>query len=486
MTNPNISAVTEDERAWNCARAASEKATTLSKSRGSDSADALTTTAGQFHASVWDRTWKWSRSYPHDTIRPRTTEESGAYAFQVPSAAPRTSTISRPARSGWLDRARRTLESAVLKFGAVLAVLVVVAAPSKPLQTRTIADRYQQKLQPLLERVIQEQTLPGFAIAVVENNRVAYAAGFGVRNLNRKDDPITTRSLFHMASITKPFVATALIQLVEKGKIDLDTRVVKYLPYFRLADERYTTITVRQLVSHTSGMPDVDDYEWDKPQYDDGALERYVRSLNALKLEFEPGERFKYSNIAFEILGDVIAKVSGERFEDYVQHHILGPLKMNDSTLLVRQADPMLIAWGHERLENGIPFPSKVYPYNRKHTPSSNLHSNALDMARWAMVNLNRGELDGVRILRPSTYDLMWTPTKLPTTPSRVGGISWFLSKYRGNSVVEHGGSDTGFRTGLALLPDKKVAVVWMTNANWFRNTPNVTHAAIDVALEGM
>jgi CubicO group peptidase (beta-lactamase class C family) len=374
----------------------------------------------------------------------------------------------------------------VLKFAAVLAVLVVVAASSKSLHTQAVLDRYQQKLQPVLERVIQEQTLPGFAIAVVEDNRVAYAAGFGVRNLDRKDDPITTRSLFHMASITKPFVATALMQLVNKGKIDLDAPVVKHLPYFRMADERYTTITVRQLVSHTSGMPDVDDYEWDKPQYDDGALELYVRSLNALNLEFEPGERFRYSNIAFEILGDVIAKASGETFENYVQRHILEPLKMKDSTLLVRQADPRLLAWGHERLENGSPFPSKVYPYNRKHTPSSNLHANALDMARWVMVNLNRGELDGVRILEPSTYNLMWTPTVVRSTPARVCGISWFLGEYRGHKLVEHGGSDTGFRTGLALLPERKIGVVWMTNANWFRNAPNVTHAALDAALERM
>lgn len=367
----------------------------------------------------------------------------------------------------------------------VLVTLAVVAVPSTSPQPQTTLDRYHQRLQPLLERLMQEQTLPGFAIGVVENNRVAYAAGFGVRNLTRKEHMITTRSLFHMASITKPFVATSLMQLVENGKLDLEMPVVRYLPYFRMADEGYKTITLRQMVTHTSGMPDVDDYEWDKPQYDVGALERYVRSLETLKLDFEPGERFKYSNTAFEILGDVIAKVSGETFEDYVQRHILAPLNMKDSTLLVKRADPMLLAWGHERLENGSPFPSKVYPYNRMHTPSSNLHSNVLDMARWAIANMNGGELDGVRILKPSTYDVMWTPTDLRGTPSRAG-VSWFLSEYRGHRLVEHGGSDTGFRTGLALLPARKVAVVWMTNANWFRNTPNVTHAALDVALEGM
>ena len=132
------------------------------------------------------------------------------------------------------------------------------------------------------------------------------------------------------------------MQLVERGIVDLDAPAVKYLPYFRLADDRYSQITVRQMVTHTSGMPDVDDYEWDKPQYDDGALERYVRSLTNQKLLFAPGERVQYSNMAFEILGDVVAKASGESFDDYVQRHILAPLQMTDSTVLLKQTNPTL------------------------------------------------------------------------------------------------------------------------------------------------
>jgi CubicO group peptidase (beta-lactamase class C family) len=366
---------------------------------------------------------------------------------------------------------------------AVLATVLALTVPWGLSRAQAIPDRYHQQLWPVLERLVHEQRLPGFAIAVVEDNRVAYAAGFGVRNVTDDSDRITTRSLFHMASITKPFVATSLMQLVEKGKVDLEVPVVKYLPYFRMADARYKDITVRQMVTHTSGMPDVDDYEWEKPQYDTGALERYVRSLGTLRLDFRPGEQFRYSNMAFEILGDVIAKVSGETFDDYVHRHILVPLRMKDSTLLLTQADPMLLAWGHELNENGTAVPSKVYPYNRIHTPSSNLHSNALDMARWAIANMNRGQLDGVRILKASTYDVMWKPaTELHGKPSPTG-ISWFLGEYRGNRLVEHGGGDTGFRTGLAMLPERKIAVVWMTNAQWLRNTAAVTHAALDVAL---
>jgi CubicO group peptidase (beta-lactamase class C family) len=367
----------------------------------------------------------------------------------------------------------------------ITVVATVLAFPLEwgvsPAQTRP--DRYDQQLQPMLERLVHEQRLPGFAIAVVEDNRVVYAAGFGVRKVTNENDGITTRSLFHMASITKPFVATSLMQLVEQGKVDLGTPVVKYLPYFRMADPRYKTITVRQLVTHTSGMPDVDDYEWEKPQHDAGALERYVRRLGTLRLDFRPGERFRYSNLAFEILGDVIAKVSGETFDDYVQRHILAPLGMKDSTLLLEQADPTMLAWGHELSENGIPLPSKVYPYNRIHTPSSNLHSNVLDMARWTIANMNHGELDGVRILKASTFDLMWKPATDLHGQRTPTGISWFLGEYRGNRLVQHGGGDTGFRTGLAMLPERKIAVVWMTNADWLRESAAVTNTALDVAL---
>ena len=216
-------------------------------------------------------------------------------------------------------------------------------------------------------------------------------------------------------------------------------------------------------------------------------LERYVRSLTNQKLLFAPGERVQYSNMAFEILGDVVAKASGESFDGYVQRHILAPLQMTDSTLFLKQANPTLLTWGHELDEQGVPFPSRVFPYNRMHSPSSNLHSNVLDMARWAIANLNRGEREGRRILQASTHDMMWTPAK-PGGPAEDGqagtvGISWWLGVYRGTRMIRHEGGDTGYRTDLALLPDKRIAVVWMENADWAANDDSLTRAALDVAL---
>jgi CubicO group peptidase (beta-lactamase class C family) len=352
-------------------------------------------------------------------------------------------------------------------------------------------DRYREVLEPALEAFIRQQQIPGLAIAIVEDNQVVYEKGFGWQSLDRGKGPVTPLTVFHMASIVKPFVATAILQLVAQNRIDFDAPVVRYLPYFKLDDERYRIITVRQMVAHTSGMPDVTDYEWDRPQFDDGALERYVRSLSGLRLLYEPGSQFAYSNIAYDVLGDVVAKASGSTFEDYVQEHVLSPLGMQHSTLLYRDVDPKLLSDGHVLNALGKPMVSKVYPYNRAHSPSSNLHSNAVDMTRWAIANMNHGELNGKRILDASVYASMWKPSE-DVGEAAIGthvtaeGISWYVGTYRGNFLVTHSGGDLGFITDLAMLPGRKIAVIWMVNCDWIDAGPingPITYAALDVAL---
>ena len=220
-------------------------------------------------------------------------------------------------------------------------------------------------LTPIFESVLESYDLPGLAVGVVKDNEIIYARGFGYKNIEDKT-PMTTTTLFHMASISKPFVATAVMQLLEQGKIDLEAPLTKYLPYFKLDDERYQEITIQLMLSHSSGMPDVMDYEWDNPQYDDGALERYVRSLSEKKMRHEPGARFAYSNMAFECLGDVIAKVSGISFADYEKQYILDPLGMKKSSFLKPKILPDDWAAGHLRTIRT--FAWEGYPYNRMQT----------------------------------------------------------------------------------------------------------------------
>lgn len=340
-----------------------------------------------------------------------------------------------------------------------------------------IALLMEAKFEPILKNYMDDQNIPGFTVAVVKENKIVYKNAFGLKSLESKEE-MTTTSLFHQASLTKPFVATCIMQLVEKGKISLDDPVIKYLPYFKINDERYKTITIRQMVTHTSGMPDVMDYEWNNPVYDDNALERYVRSLTEKELIAAPGEIFRYSNMAFEVLGDLIAKVSGLSFEEYVQENMLTPLKMKNSTLLKKEANEKLLTTPHI-LEKGDVVVSKVYPYNRMHAPSSTMISNVEDMSRWAMANLNYGELDGKRILKNSTYDIMWTRGEGVAEPV---GISWFIGDHNGLKTVSHSGGDTGYRSYIILVPEKSLGIVMASN---YDRTPinNIVNAALAIAL---
>jgi CubicO group peptidase (beta-lactamase class C family) len=342
---------------------------------------------------------------------------------------------------------------------------------------QTESERLKQLLNPLIEKGLHDDPTPDLAIGVVHNGTLVYARGFGVMKLGHPEKPVTPETLFHMASVTKPFVATCVMQLCEQGKIDLDVPVAKYIPYFRLNDPRYRSITVRQMLTHSSGMPDVEDYEWNKPQYDDGALERYVRSLTTQKMLFDPGIKMAYSNMACEVLGDLVAKVSGMSFEDFADAHIFKPLGMTSSTLLLKKADPAKLAEGYTRPRGGdyaSIHPIAAYPYNRAHTPSSNLESNVVDMARWAMANLNRGELDGKKILKSSTYDLMWKPAIdvefcRPNGECRKPGVqvgmSWFIETKKGHTFISHEGGDDGFVTLVVLVPDLNLGLVLMQNS---------------------
>jgi CubicO group peptidase (beta-lactamase class C family) len=342
------------------------------------------------------------------------------------------------------------------------------------------------KLDREIERVFRQSDSPGLAVGVVKDRELVYAKGFGVVNLETGGE-VTPRTLFHMASITKPLVATSIVQLLEENKLSLDDHIVQHLPYFELADRRYDTLTIRQFLTHSSGMPDVEDYGWDEPEYDEGALERYVRSLADRRLLFAPGQEFSYSNMAFEVLGDLIAKVSGQSFEEYVKEHILLPLGMNDSSILIRDVHPALLANGHVSHEGDKIRVSEHYAYNRAHGPSSTLYSNVVDMSRWAMANMNRGELEGRRILDASSYELLWVPAVeagVGDGSPRYIGLSWFLSGFAGYQTVSHGGRDTGYQTNLVMVPDAGVAVVVLSNYSGPDDAVSeVTRLALKLAL---
>ncbi|MCI0546311.1 MAG: beta-lactamase family protein [Candidatus Rokubacteria bacterium] len=320
----------------------------------------------------------------------------------------------------------------------------------------------ERRLDAYLRDVMASRPVPGLAVGIVKGTALIYSRGFGLRHL-AEAGAVEPGTIFHTASVSKTLVALGLMQLVERGQVDLDAPIARYLPYFRLADPRFAQCTIRQALSHTAGLPaDVEGGAWwESPEDDPGALERYVRSLEARPLVAAPGEGWRYSNIGYEVLGDVIAKVSGMSFEDYMRVHILEPLGMAASTFLAVQA-PERLAWPHRG--SLLPVVGVVYPYHRAHAPSSTLKSNVPDLARWLAAHLDRGEAAGGRLLARATMEGMWEPQAAIEGAGADMTLGWFLRRHRGSRVLLHAGRDPGFNALVAFLPDRGVGVILLSN----------------------
>lgn len=344
----------------------------------------------------------------------------------------------------------------------------------------------QDLLDQVLQEIIARWGIPGLGVGIVEGEEMTYARGFGVQSLDTQV-PVTPESVFGVASVSKCFVATAVMLLVEQGKIDLDTPIVQYLPYFRLDDDRCTQITPRLILSHTSGMPDMDEDEYDglvhHPETDDGAAERYVRELRSRKMVGAPGERFAYSNIAYNVLGDLIAKVSGQTFEEYMKQHILLPAGMPDSTFLFPEVTRERLAVPHLRTPQMVV--NLVYPYHRADAPSSFLHSTVIDMCHWSITSLNGGAYNRSRIISADKYPLMWTPIAPRNYPPfyEHAGLGWTMGHYEGWKTVSHGGGGFGWTDFLILLPEKKQAAVILCNEESSARE-NIVVAVVDAMLD--
>lgn len=345
--------------------------------------------------------------------------------------------------------------------------------------------KFESQLHVMLTNFVENGQFAGLAVGIVKDKDILFTGEYGNANLST-GQPVVPSTLFHQASVSKTFVVTAIMQLVERGEVDLDSPIVKYLSYFKMEDERHLHITIRQLLNHTSGMPDEEDYAWDRPEYDEQSLERYVKSLHGHKLLSKPGTYFAYSNIAYEILGDLIAKVSGMSFEQYMKQHVLEPAGMLSSSFLKLEVEAQLAAPHVLRTTGGYGgYISDVFPYNRAHAPSSTLYTNVEDMCQYMLMHLNRGATkDGLHSLQLGSYDEMWKPhaaTGHGQEHSQVG-LGWFLGEYKGHRIISHSGWDTGFLSDLILLPDAKIAISVMTNCDYVW-LGSVTNPILDLLL---
>lgn len=321
----------------------------------------------------------------------------------------------------------------------------------------------EEKIGTYIRALMEAHRMVGAAVGVVKDGKVLLEAGYGVRELHSQK-PVTEHSLFHMASISKPFTATAVMQLVEGGKLALEDDIRQHLPELRVENPFGGAITVRQMLSHTSGFPDVMDYEWHRAESEDDALEKYVRELD-IRLLFKPGDRVRYSNMAYEVLGHLVHRVSGQLFEDYQKEHVLNPPGMAASTFFAMQVLDEFRNTPHTcDLDLHV---SDVYPYNRKHAPSSTLHSSAHEMNRWALAHLAYVSGGRTPILSPELHELMWMPVMSAgraDQPDKCAGLGWFIDQHRGQRIIYHGGHDTGFMSCLILVPEAQIGVTLMTN----------------------
>lgn len=305
-----------------------------------------------------------------------------------------------------------------------------------------------------------------------QGDRIVYARAFGEATLGTN---------FHMASLAKPFTATAIVRLAQEGKLSLDDPIVRHLPTFALAGEGFEQITIEQVLTHTSGIPrNIPPHALGEAREDDAALAEFVRSLRDYPLEFEPGSRYAYSNVAYSVLGQIVAELSGESFESFMQREILDAAGMGDSTFHKPDPIPPHWAWPHERALLTERLPD--YPYDRRFAPAAALHANVLDMCRWGMLNLNRGEHDGRRILEPAYHDRL-LDAHFETPWGEQIGLSWFLQHYEGRRTILHTGQDPGFETQIVLYPDDDVAIVVLANYTESR-TARIANAAAEVLFD--
>lgn len=374
----------------------------------------------------------------------------------------RTTAISRPGNHGssWI--------------AAFFLAVTLFNAPVSALDAQSLSRQLRDSIREWRKR----NPATGLAVGVLRQHATILAEGYGTRRAGF-DSAVTVNTVFHMASVSKQFTATAVMQLVEQGRVDLNEPVTRYLPSFRMNDPRAAKITVRQLLNHTAGLPDVTNYQWNHPDYDADALDRFVRGLADSTLISAPGEHFSYSNIGFEVAADLVATVSGMPFEDYMQQRILAPLGMRHSTFLMTDVDSANLAWGHVRRSNGAVRPLEYYTYNRAHAGSGTLHSSVNDMLRWADANLSGGELNGARIARPATINRLWASTvdrsednriqaylnAIPSPFDSIGyGLGWRWYSFAGRHLVGHSGQDDGFRSHILISPDESIAVVVLMN----------------------
>ncbi|HKQ74092.1 MAG TPA: serine hydrolase [Blastocatellia bacterium] len=316
------------------------------------------------------------------------------------------------------------------------------------LLTATVAARA-DKVDDYVKAEMQKQRIPGLSLAVIKDGKIIKVEGYGLANVELSV-PARPETVYKIGSVSKQFIAAGILLLVQEGRISLDDKINQFLDG---APDTWKEITVRHLLTHTSGIVR------EAPGFDPLKIQRdadVIKTAYPLPLRFAPGEKYEYCNVGYFTLAEIIRKVTGKPWSDYLNERLFLPLEMNTTRATtmteIVQNRANGYAWKDGKLQN-----AEIYFALR---PSGAFLSSVLDLAKWDAA------LYTDRILKQSVRDQMWSPVKLNNGAFHPYGFGWELTTVGGRRQVRHGGSLPGFRAALSRFVDDKLTVVVLTNGD--------------------
>jgi len=345
-----------------------------------------------------------------------------------------------------------------------------------------------KKLEAEILRALADFQVPGLAIGIVKDGAPVFIRGFGVKNINGRE-PVDENTIFGLGSASKTFNAGLAAVLVQEGKIKWDDKVVVHLPGFQLYDSWVTKeTTVRDLLSHRTGVAEVGNlgllFIGSKFGRDDVvAKTKYLPPV----IGFRTG--WFYCNIMFIAAGQMMARVTGQSWDDSLRDNIFAPLGMNSSSTSIRSFKPGDNLATPHWYENGRPVP---IPWGNMDTagPAGSVNSSVTDLVKWVQLHLNGGALSGKTLWGPKIQQEMFSPHSL-LVDIPIGwkslfttyGLGWFICDYRGKKVVWHGGNCDGMSCVIGVLPEEKMGIVILQNTFPTRFEYDLMLRVVDMAL---
>jgi len=320
-----------------------------------------------------------------------------------------------------------------------------------------------EKVDKIINKAMTQEGFPGISVAVIQDNKIIFQKAYGVKSRTSKE-PVNDNSIFSIGSVSKAFTAVGVMQLVQKGKIDLDAPIKKYM---KEIPESWGHITIKQFMSHTSGIPDV------KGEKDKESFEETLKQAGKLPMSFTPaGKKQQYNNFNFAVLGKLIEKISGMSYLDYMNANIFKPLQMNRTGVL---PDAKNVALGHMNKNGDWKEMETHFAPGDYGIPSGGLQTTLTDFIKFSQALGNNS------LLNAKVTKTMWTPysATLSNTPG------WH-SRMAGNDLVIHkggGGTGIGSVCDFAAVPSQKLFVVVMAN----KSNNNISPANIvdDILFKG-